>query len=116
VHADLAAALALARDLTAEVADAAELGGAAAVEPLLPEWRGALFRVRLARRRFAQRSAAPSPPVDAAADDSLARPLIAFLLAFFGALAVVAGAATAVWEIWSAGLVAVLGSVLAYRP
>jgi hypothetical protein len=42
-HAELAAALVCARDATAEVAEAANSWGADGVEPLLPEWRGALF-------------------------------------------------------------------------
>ena len=41
-----------ARDATAEVAEAVSAWGAAGVEPLLHEWRGALFRVRLARLRL----------------------------------------------------------------
>ena len=45
--------LAAARDATAEVAEALTDQGAEAIEPLLPEWRGALFRVRLARLRLA---------------------------------------------------------------
>src|SRR4051794_18776800 len=48
-HAELADALRCARDATAEVAEAVSVWGAAGVEPLLHEWRGALFRVRLAR-------------------------------------------------------------------
>ena len=39
-HAELAAALAGARDATAEVSEAIELGGTLAAEPLVPEWRG----------------------------------------------------------------------------
>ena len=56
-HAELAAALAGARDATAEVAEVLEQGGAVVAEALLPEWRGALFRIRLARLR----AATPSP-------------------------------------------------------
>src|SRR5262245_12697959 len=43
-HAELAAALAGARDATAEVAEAVSAWGAEGVTPLLHEWRGALFR------------------------------------------------------------------------
>src|SRR5438067_10619229 len=68
-HAELAAALADARDATAEVLDAVETGGAEAAAPLVHEWRGALFRVRLARHRLLGRpspTVPPGPAVDAA--------------------------------------------------
>lgn len=114
-HAELADALACARDATAEIAQAASLWGAAGVEPLLHEWRGALFRVRLARMRLAS---APQPPrVDAAEESwSVAGPLVAFLLALAGAVAFVAGATLGLWPVWAVGMLAVCGSVAAYRP
>jgi hypothetical protein len=114
-HAELGAALEGARDATAEVAEAASFGGAAGVEPLLHEWRGALFRVRLARLRLAPRQ--PQAPDAGAEDrDGVGRPLAAFLLALVGAVAFVGGAATGIWPIWVAGLLAVCASVLAFRP
>ena len=114
-HAELEAALACARDATAEVAEAVSIFGASGVEPLLHEWRGALFRVRLARMRLAPPPQAPARP---RYDErhSLVRPLIAFLLALFGAVGFVGGATTAIWPIWTAGLIAVCASVLVYRP
>jgi hypothetical protein len=104
-HAELADALACARDVTGELA----AGG-----PVLHEWRGALLRVRLARMRLATpaRDASLEPP----AAEGIARPLAAFLLALCGALAFVAGATLGAWPLWSTGLVAVCASVLAYRP
>jgi hypothetical protein len=114
-HAELGAALAGARDATAEVAEAASLYGAVGVEPLVHEWRGALFRVRLARLRLAPRQA-PRPVAAADQPDGFGRPLIAFLLALLGAVAFVAGAATGLWPVWGAGLIAVCGSVFAFRP
>jgi hypothetical protein len=114
-HAELADALACARDATAEIAQAASLWGAEGVQPLLHEWRGALFRVRLARLRL---SAAPpafaSEPLEEPA--GVAAPLMAFLLALCGAVAFVAGATLGIWPVWAVGLLAVCGSVLAYRP
>ena len=114
-HAELAAALAAARDATAEVAEAAADAGIEGVRPLVPEWRGALFRVRLARLRLVppvprRRPEEPSPTA------GLARPLAAFLLALTGALAFVAGATLALWPLWAVGLVAVCVSVVGYRP
>jgi hypothetical protein len=113
-HAELAAALAAARDATAEVAETAAAAGSDAVAPLLPEWRGALFRVRLARLRLAppQRRRTAEP----VAVEGFARPLAAFLLALGGALAFVGGATLGLWPVWAAGLVAVCCSVLVYRP
>ena len=61
-HAELADALRCARDATAEVAEAVSIWGAAGVEPLLHEWRGALFRVRLARLRVAPPAARGESP------------------------------------------------------
>src|SRR5207244_2757980 len=53
-HGELQAALAEARDATAEVAGAFAHGGAQAAHPLVWEWRGTLFAVRLARQRLMQ--------------------------------------------------------------
>jgi hypothetical protein len=117
-HAELGSALACARDATAEVAEAVEDWGADGVRPLLHEWRGALFRVRLARLRLAapERPRERGGPEVAGPRDSLVRPLLAFVLALGGALAFVAGATLSVWPLWAAGLVAVCASVPAYRP
>ena len=114
-HAELADALACARDATGEVAEAVGAWGADGVQPLLHEWRGALFRVRLARLRLAS----PAPlraPAKVPVRHEVARPLLAFLLALCGAVGFVAGATLGTWPLWAAGLVAVCGSVLAYRP
>lgn len=114
-HAELAEALACARDATAEVVEAVGDAGMEGVEPLLHEWRGTLFRVRLARLRLAVPAARPSlsePPPE----QGIIRPLVAFLLALAGALAFVAGATLAFWPAWVAGLLAVCASVLCYRP
>lgn len=115
-HAELAAALTSARDATADVAEALELGGRTAAEPLLHEWRGALFRVRLARLRVA----APRPlPAEAAARPELPRgasALTATLLALTGALVFAAGATLALWPVWVLGLALFAGGLLVYVP
>ena len=114
-HCELEAALLCARDATAEVAEAVSAWGAAGVEPLLHEWRGALFRVRLARMRLMRPGRTETvTPVEEY--ESQARPLLAFLLALFGAVAFVGGAATGAWPVWSAGMLAVSASVFVYRP
>jgi hypothetical protein len=46
----------------------------------------------------------------------VAAPLAAFLLALGGALAFVVGATVGPWPLWVAGILAICGSVLAYRP
>jgi hypothetical protein len=104
-HAELAAALASARDVTGELA---------AGDSVLDEWRGALLRVRLARMRLATPTPAEARELPPA--DGIAQPLSAFLLALGGALAFVAGATIGVWPLWAAGIVAVCASVIAYRP
>ncbi len=114
-HAELANALSCARDATSEVADAVADWGADGVQPVLHEWRGALFRVRLARLRLAV-PAVPRPQDEPPVEPGVARPLIAFILALAGALAFVAGATIGEWPLWTAGVLAVVGSVLSYRP
>jgi hypothetical protein len=111
-HAELAGALVDARDATGEVAEALELAGPDAAADLLFEWRGALFRVQLARLRLGVRPeqaapAAEEPPYSAGA---------ASLLALFGAVAFVTGAALVLWPVWAAGLALVAGGLLVYRP
>ena len=114
-HAELADALACARDATAEIAAAADLWGADGAAALLHEWRGALFRVRLARLRLAEPE--PHGIVTREPDPgSVAGPLAAFLLALVGAVGFVAGATLGAWPLWVAGLAAVCASVLVYRP
>ena len=114
-HAELRSSLAAARDATAEVAEALTDQGAEAVEPLLPEWRGALFRVRLARLRLAT-PVTRKETLGELRDEGFGRPLVAFLLALGGALAFVLGATFELWPVWSAGVIGVVASVLAYRP
>ena len=72
-HAGLAEALEGARDATAVVAAAHAEGGPEAVAPLVWEWRGALFMVRLAESRLAGRSLAAYD--DFEETDSFRRPL-----------------------------------------
>ena len=85
------------------------------MQPLLHEWRGALFRVRLARLRLAE--PAPRGVVRPEPEPgSVAGPLAAFLLALLGAVAFVAGATLGTWPIWTLGLLCVCLSVVAYRP
>jgi hypothetical protein len=115
-HAELAAALVAARDTTAEVAETVELGGVSAVEPLLPEWRGALFRVRLARLRVATPQPLPAAKADEPERRHGAGPLTATLLALGGAVVFAAGATVAVWPLWALGLALFAVGLLVYAP
>ena len=109
-HEELAHALVDARDATGEIAEAIQAGGREAASGLLLEWRGALFRVRLARMRLTTDPApAPDPPERTAAAAATA-------LTFLGVTAFAAGAALLLWPIWAVGLALVAGGLLVHRP
>jgi len=114
-HAELGAALAEARDATADVIEAFETDGAAAAAALLHEWRGALFRVRLARHRLGAR-----PSVHAAAPREQPtvpwQPFLATILVASGCVAFASGAIVAAWPLWAAGLALVGLGFFVYRP
>jgi hypothetical protein len=114
-HAELAASLGCARDTTADVAEAADYG-LDAVEPLVPEWRGALFRVRLARLRVATPPPLPTEEALAIPPAGGASALASFSLAVCGALIFAAGATLSLWPIWALGLALVAGGFLVYTP
>jgi len=112
-HAELAAALAAARDATGELVQAVELEGEDAITPRIHLWRGALFRVRLARLRLeSQEHTLP-------ADDEPVRaalvPAIALALTIGGTIAFVFGAMTRSWPFSAAGAAALMASVAVYR-
>jgi hypothetical protein len=108
-HDELRDALVDARDATADVVEAIELGGREAAAELLFEWRGALFRVHFARMRLGSGQRAPEtpPPLISAATASG--------LALLGAVAFVSGAALVMWPLWAAGLALVAGGLLVQR-
>jgi hypothetical protein len=113
-HAELADALACARDATAELAEAAESEGTDAAVPLVYEWRGALFRLRLARMLVAPPRPEPTRSEPEAAH--LHAALAAFLLTLAGCAAVVSGALLTTWTLLAAGIAAVVSGLLVYRP
>jgi len=115
-HAELAAALAGARDATAEIAEVLEHGGGIAAEPLLPEWRGALFRVRLARLRVATPPPLPAELDGEAEPPSRGSALTATLLALSGATVFAAGATLELWPVWALGLALFASGLLVYSP
>jgi hypothetical protein len=112
-HTDLADALVDARDATGEFADALETGDTAA-STLLLEWRGALFRVRLARAELSSR-----PPRAAVVPPRPGFPYgaaVATALTVLGVTAFTAGAVLMLWPVWALGLALVAAGYLAYRP
>jgi len=114
-HAELGEALAGAREATGIVADALEDGGLEAAEPLVWEWRGALFNVRLAHRRLA---AVESRAVDVFTDlpRRSHRSTVATALVVGGAGLVLCGAMAGMWMFWTVGIVLVLGSLPVSSP
>ena len=108
------------------MAIAVETAGVELIDPLLPEWRGALFRVRLARLRALER-----PAIKVAGDQTVTKEestervpfsrtglaaLLATVLVLGGGLLFTAGAVLAAWPVWAAGLMLALGGFLLIRP
>lgn len=111
-HQELGSALVDARDATGEVVAAIESDDRETIARLLPEWRGTLFSVRLARMRL------PTHPVNPAVRpfEPPARAAVATALAVSGVAAFTAGAVLLLWPIWAIGLTLVAAGILAYRP
>jgi hypothetical protein len=124
VHEELVAALDQARDATADVGGALDEGDDELVERLLPEWRGALFRVRLARLRALERSPLQLPDADGRERRPIERgepalsgtAIAATVLVVAGALLFTAGAVLAAWPVWAAGLALFGGGFVLFRP
>jgi hypothetical protein len=124
VHTELVDSLTQARDATAEIVAAIEDGEDEHVERLLPEWRGALFRVRLARLRALEKlpmslpgSEAPEHPMRHMTERPVSGvALVATGLVMTGALLFTAGAVLAAWPLWAAGLALFAGGFVLFRP
>lgn len=113
-HRELAAALEDARDVTGDIASLLEEDDYDGAAELVHEWRGALFRVRLARRRLIRMPA----PLPVALDEppQTAAAVLALALLAAGTVAFLAGAVLVIWPLWAAGLAAVAASLLVYGP
>lgn len=114
-HAELRKALQAARDLTGEVVEGLTEEGPEAAARLAPEWRGALFQVRLARRNLAA-AASPLPEPWEEPPRALAAAAAATATVLLGTAAFAAGAVLALWPLWAAGLVLVALGFFVYRP
>ncbi len=113
-HAELALALEGARDATGEVREALEAQGVSAAWLRVHEWRGALFNVRLARRRLE----AGTPAVAQTVEDAPVfqwRAALATALVLAGTAAFTAGAVATLWPVWAVGLGLVAASFLAFE-
>ncbi len=110
-HDELRDSLVDAREATGEMIEAIEDGGREAGNELLFEWRGSLFRVRLARMRLGDQ---PEPQPEPEAKPYSAA--VASALVVLGAITFVAGAALIVWPLWAAGIALVVGGLLVHRP
>jgi len=93
VHEELSEALTEARETTADIAEALDHGGVDAAAPLVWEWRGVLFRVRLARIRLERPRPAEAPATSGAAA-AAGQPV-----PFFAAGAVAVGSALVLFAI-----------------
>ncbi|HEY7003668.1 MAG TPA: hypothetical protein VH281_05250 [Gaiellaceae bacterium] len=125
LHEELVSALTEARDATAEVAYAVELDEVDGVETLLPEWRGSLFRVRLARLRALERTNALAAEARAQSQSrrrstdphgTSLTAVVATILILGGAFLFTAGAVLVAWPVWAAGLALFAGGFVLYRP
>ena len=113
-HVELAAALVDARDITGDVAALIEEGEPEAAAEFVHEWRAALFRVRLARRRLARTEPLPRVEVEPPPDAHAAAGSLALLVVGTGVFTV--GAVLALWPVWAVGLALVAAASFVYRP
>jgi hypothetical protein len=111
-HAELAVALQCARDVTGEMREALELEGAQAAWRRMHEWRGALFNVRLARRRL---EAGALPEREESSKRFDWRPAFAVALVLAGTVAFTVGAVATLWPVWAVGLALVAASFLVFE-
>ena len=115
VHQELAEALAEARELTAELAEALGHGGLEAASPHVWEWRGALFRIRFARVRLERPSPAavatlaPAPPVDRP-------PVLAAIAVAVGSSLVLVAALLGLWLLVAIMLTGTVAGSVLLRP
>ena len=102
-HGELTEAITEARDATAEIAYVLDVDDAEGAKPYVYEWRGALFRVRLAQLRLATPAPEPAAP-SRAHEPSVRRSLLAWALVGTGALVLTAGALSGIWLLAALGL------------
>ncbi len=117
LHDELAEALADARDITAELAEAYNIGGLDTALPLVWEWRGALFRVRYTRLRL-DGAPLPAPPPHARVTVPAPRTPVAVtaVVVASGSALVLAAALFGFWLLVALTLAGTLAASLVLRP
>jgi hypothetical protein len=115
VHEELAEALAEARELTAEIAEGLAHGGLDAAGPLIWEWRGVLFRVRLARVRLERPRAAAAELVPSSPASPRA-PVLAAGAVTIGSALVLVAALLGLWLLVAFTLAGTVAGSVLLRP
>ena len=116
VHEELVEALADARELTAETAEALAHGGLDAAAPLTWEWRGALFRIRFARIRLERPRTAPAAAPDPGSAPAARAPVVAAGAVAVGSALVLVAALLGLWLLVALMLTGTVAGSVLLRP
>jgi hypothetical protein len=116
VHDEVAQALAEARELTAEIAEALACGGTEAAAPLVWEWRGVLFRVRFARHRLERPRLQPAPVEQPAPAGTKGQQLFAASAVAVGSVLVLVAALLGLWLLVAIMLTGTVAGSILLRP
>ena len=116
VHDELAEALAEARELTAEIAEALAHGGPDAAAPLVWEWRGVLFRVRFARIRLDRPVSEPAVALEPGAPAGRRPPVLAAGAVAVGSALVLVAALLGLWLLVAFTLAGTVAGSVLLRP
>ena len=116
LHRELGDALAEARDLTAEIADALQHGGPDAAVPLVWEWRGSLFRIRFARLRLERPRASTAVVTPVPAPQPRTPPPLTAGVVAVGSALVLLAALLGLWLLVGLTLAGTLAASVLLRP
>ena len=116
VHEELGESLTEARELTAEIAEALAHGGLDAAAPLVWEWRGALFRVRFARRRLERPRSVLVPVPEQGQSGGRHAPFLAALAVGVGSGLVLVAALLGLWVLVAFTLAGTVAGSVLLRP
>ena len=116
VHEELGESLTEARELTAEMAEALAHGGLDAAAPLVWEWRGALFRVRFARRRLERPRSVLVPVPEQGQSSGRRAPFLAALAVGVGSGLGLVAALLGLWVLVAVTLAGTVAGSVLLRP
>lgn len=116
VHEELGESLTEARELTAEMAEALAHGGLDAAAPLVWEWRGALFRVRFARRRLERPHSVLVPIPEQGQSSGRRTPFFAAVAVGVGSGLVLVAALLGLWVLVAFTLAGTVAGSVLLRP